>query len=44
MFETINAGVYGRPSFYSNEYDEYTHEEILELLSTTEWTTPIENK
>jgi hypothetical protein len=38
MFETINAGVYGRPSFYSNEYDEYTHEEILELLSTSEWT------
>lgn len=29
-----------RPSIYSDEYVEYTHSEILELLSTEEWTTP----
>jgi len=27
-----------RPSIYSDEYVEYTHSEILELLSTEEWT------
>jgi hypothetical protein len=41
---TTEAGIYGRPEIYSEEYPEYTHEAILELLSTTEWTTPIENK
>jgi hypothetical protein len=44
MTITTEAGIYGRPDIYSEEYTEYTHEEILELLSTTEWTTPIENK
>ena len=34
---TTLAGVYGRPSFYSNEYLELTHSEILELLNTSEW-------
>ena len=34
---TILAGVYGRPSFYSNEYLELTNSEILELLNTSEW-------
>jgi len=37
-------GIYGRPSFYSDDYKEYTHEQILELLSTPEWTTPLQNK
>ena len=32
------AGVYGRPSFYLDSYSEYTHSEILALLSTDEWT------
>jgi hypothetical protein len=41
---TTQAGVYGRPDIYSEEYTEYTHDAILELLSTSEWTTPIENK
>jgi hypothetical protein len=41
---TVEPGVYGRPSFYSDEYQEYTHSEILELLNTSEWTTPIENE
>ena len=35
---TIEAGVYGRPSIYSEEYNEYNHQEILNLLSTSEWT------
>lgn len=38
---TVYAGVYGRPDIYSEEYPEYTHEQILELLATPEWTTPL---
>ena len=37
---TISAGTYGRPSIYSEEYSEYTHSEILEVLSGEEWTSP----
>jgi hypothetical protein len=39
---TIEAGVYGRPSIYSEDYSEYTHSEILKLLSTEQWTNKIE--
>jgi hypothetical protein len=39
---TIEAGTYGRPSVYSEDYTEYTHSEILELLSTEQWTKQIE--
>ena len=39
---TINAGTYGRPSIYSEDYTEYTHADILALLATEEWTTSIE--
>jgi hypothetical protein len=39
----IKAGVYGRPSIYSEDYDELTHDEILTLLSTEEWTENIED-
>ena len=39
---TILAGVYGRPSIYQEGDTEYTHEEILHILSTEEWTTPME--
>lgn len=28
----------GRPSIYSEIYTEYTHSEILDLLSTSDWT------
>ena len=35
---TTLAGVYGRPSIYSEDYVEYNHSEILALLSTDEWT------
>lgn len=32
------AGIYGRPSIWSEEMIEYTHPEMLELLATEEWT------
>tara|TARA_B110000977_G_C10711174_1_gene351344 strand:- start:101 stop:430 length:330 start_codon:yes stop_codon:yes gene_type:complete len=34
---TVEAGVYGRPSIYKEEYPEYTYSEIKELLQTDEW-------
>lgn len=39
---TIEAGVYGRPSIYSEDYIEYKHSDILALLATEEWTNPID--
>lgn len=39
---TITAGIYGRPSIYSEEYPEHTHDEILQLLSGVEWTAPMD--
>ena len=39
---TTEAGVYGRPSIYSEDYTEYSHADILDLLATEEWTNPIE--
>lgn len=41
---TIEKGVYGRPSVYDEQYNEYTHSEILELLSTDVWTQPMEDE
>ena len=38
---TVQAGVYGRPSIYSDAYTEYDHAGILELLATEAWTAPI---
>ena len=40
---TVEAGVYGRPSIYNGTYPEYNHQEVLELLATEAWTTPMEN-
>ena len=40
---TVEAGVYGRPSIYNGTYPEYNHQEVLELLATEAWTTPLEN-
>jgi len=37
----VEAGIYGRPSIYSSSYQEYNHEDILTLLSTEAWTSPI---
>ena len=42
VINTVEAGTYGRPSIYSEDYTEYTHSEILELLSTEQWTEQIE--
>lgn len=39
---TTEAGVYGRPSFYSETYPEYNHQEILNLLTGSEWVTPLD--
>ena len=36
--QTIEAGVYGRPSIYDPKYTEYNHADILALLSTEAWT------
>jgi hypothetical protein len=38
---TTEAGVYCRPDIYNGVYPEYNYEEILALLSTEEWTSPI---
>ena len=35
--ETVESGVFGRPSIYSEEYNEYNYQEILSLLSTNKW-------
>ena len=39
---TTEAGVYGRPSIYQEGDTEYDHEQILSILSTEEWTTPLQ--
>ena len=41
---TIKAGIYGRPDIYSSDYIEYNHEDILNLLSTEEWSEQIESE
>jgi len=41
---TVEAGIYGRPSIYSGSYSEYTHSEILSILTGSEWTSPIEDE
>ena len=33
-----------RPSIYSDSYPEYTHSEILSILTGSEWTSPIEDE
>ena len=38
---TIEAGVFGRPSIYSDSYIEYNHEGILTLLTGSAWSTPL---
>ena len=39
---TTLAGTYGRPSIWSDSYPELTHPEIIALLATEEWSSPIE--
>lgn len=38
MSSSIEQGLYGRPSFYSEVYTEHVHEEIINILSGTDWT------
>lgn len=40
---TIPAGVYGRPSIYNESLQEYTNEQILEILNGVEWTKELVN-
>ena len=37
---SYEAGIYGRPSIYNEGDVEYTHEEILNVLTGSEWTIP----
>lgn len=37
----IPSGTYGRPSIYPEGLGEYQYNEILVILSTPEWTSPI---
>jgi len=39
---TTVAGIYGRPSIYTEGMTEYNHSEILALLATEEWSAPAE--
>lgn len=39
---TTLAGVYGRPTIYEQGIQEYTYEEILEILSGPEWAQTID--
>jgi hypothetical protein len=32
----------GRPSIYSEEYKEYNYDEMIEILSTATWSSPIQ--
>ena len=38
LTSSIEAGTYGRPSIYSEDYTEYNHADILTLLATDAWT------
>jgi len=40
---TTPAGVYGRPSIWTEDSIEYTHEEILTILATEDWTELLAN-
>jgi hypothetical protein len=40
----VKYHVGSRPSIYSSDYSEYTHPQILEVLSTEEWTVPMETE
>ena len=44
IINTVEAGVYGRPSIYSDSYTEYNHADILALLATEACTAPIEEE
>lgn len=39
---SFEAGVYGRPSIYNEGDIEYTHSEILDIITGSEWVAPYE--
>lgn len=41
---SIEAGVYGRPTIYSSDYNEYTHSEILNVLTGSNWISEVEGE
>ncbi len=41
---SVEAGVYGRPDIYDPQFTEYNHTDILTLLSTEAWTSPMEER
>ena len=38
----IEAGIYGRPSIYSEDYPEYSYTEFITILTGSNWTVPPE--
>jgi len=40
----VEGTVYGRPSIYNEDYTEYDHAGILELLATEAWTAPLDEE
>jgi len=40
----VKYDVGNRPSIYSSEYTEYTHDEMLNLLTGSLWTSPMQDK
>ena len=44
LTSSIEAGVYGRPDIYDPQYTEYNHTDILALLSTEVWASPMEER
>jgi len=41
---TTEAGVYGRPTIYSSSYSEYSHTEILNVLTGSNWISEVEGE
>lgn len=41
---TTEAGVYGRPDIYSSDYNEYSHSEILNVLTGSNWISEVEGE
>lgn len=41
---TTDAGVYGRPTIYSSDYNEYNHSEILNVLTGSNWISEVDGE
>ena len=40
MTQSFEAGIYGRPSIYTSSLQEFTHAEILDYLTGSNWVVP----